>query len=331
VELHVRASYFQMHGHMTDPAYADLALHVVYLADDGPETAVAGGGCVPVAALEPWLSQRRDELARWLSDWDSWKEPCRTALWRMSDGAIAGVLSQAGEARFEVKVERMHAAVSHSGEEEALWSALFDALGVGGDREAFRRLALRLPAARASELLALFEDDDPAGSLTAALVEALDVDPRATRPSRPLNRPERRLAAVAALYLRAGGDLASFARRSVSESKAPRELIEAWQVGAPALRGSEAFALLGRDRASELVTNVVLPFAALDASLRDRALSLLALLPPAPTYSKTLFLENNLRRADGKRRVASVLEQQGLLGFLSDWCSQGGCGRCPLS
>ena len=58
VELHVRASYFQDHGHLEDPAYAALALHVVYLADEGPETSLFGGGRAPVAALAPWLAQR---------------------------------------------------------------------------------------------------------------------------------------------------------------------------------------------------------------------------------------------------------------------------------
>jgi len=331
VELHVRASYFGMHGHTVDPAYSDLALHVVYMADDGVETAVAGGGSVPVAALEPWLSQRREELARWLGEWDSWREPCRTALWRLSDETIATELSRAGKGRFWDKATKLGETVAASGEDEGLWQALLDAVGVGGDREAFRRLALRLPASLAGELLALFEDDDPAGSLTASLVAALDVDPASIRVLRPLNRPERRLAAVASLFVRAGGDLASYARRTVMEAESARALVEAWVVGAPALGKQGSAALLGRERAQELVTNVVLPFSSLDPSLAQRALSLLASLPAGPAYGKTLFLEKNLVTGDGKRRVRTVLEQQGLLAFLSGWCSQGGCGRCPLS
>ena len=38
------ASYFRSHGHHLDPAYDDLALHVVYMADDGASTALYGGG-----------------------------------------------------------------------------------------------------------------------------------------------------------------------------------------------------------------------------------------------------------------------------------------------
>jgi hypothetical protein len=334
VELHVRASYFQEHGHFADPAYAALALHVVYLADDGLETSLFGGGTAPVAALAPWLSQRKEELARWLSEWDIWVQPCRRAVWRVGDEAIDAVLRQAGETRFLAKAQKLGAMVDEAGEEEALWRALLDALGVGGDREAFRRLALRLPVARAAGIADLFQDDDPAGALTAALIDALDVDPRAVAPSRPANRPERRLAALAQLYLRARGDLASFVREGVDSAAKPGQLVERWCVGPDGtmpLGRSQAASLLGPERARELVVNVALPFAALDPSLRDKALSLLASMPPAPAYSKTGFLESNLRRADGKRRVRSVLEQQGLLSLLGDWCSQGGCGRCPLS
>ena len=107
------------------------------------------------------------------------------------------------------------------------------------------------------------------------------------------------------------------------------------------MRGAGCFGAAGRailrrpswraERTRELVVNVVLPFAALDPALREKALSLLGSMPPAAAYSKTAFLEANLRRADGKRRVRGVLEQQGLLSLLADWCSQGGCGRCPLS
>jgi hypothetical protein len=80
-----------------------------------------------------------------------------------------------------------------------------------------------------------------------------------------------------------------------------------------------------------VVLNAVLPFTAVSASLRDASLALLARLPPAAAYGKTRFLESNLRAAGGRRLVKSALQQQGLLSFLQEWCSRGGCGRCPFS
>jgi hypothetical protein len=90
-------------------------------------------------------------------------------------------------------------------------------------------------------------------------------------------------------------------------------------------------ALLGPDRARELLLNVVLPFAALDPELTEKAEGLAAKLPAARGYGKTAFLESNLRRAEEGFRPKTMLQQQGLLAMVGDWCKQGGCGRCPLS
>jgi hypothetical protein len=139
-----------------------------------------------------------------------------------------------------------------------------------------------------------------------------------------LNWPERRLQALAALYTRADADLAGYIEASVSAAGKVRDLVAAWQVGG--VGGGPA--LLGRQRAQELVLNLVLPFA---ASRRAKALMLLARLPASAAYGRTAFLEANLAWPDGKRRVGSALEQQGLLGLVEEWCTQGGCGRCPLS
>jgi hypothetical protein len=141
------------------------------------------------------------------------------------------------------------------------------------------------------------------------------------RSGRPGNRPERRLAALACLMERAEGDLPDYARRSLNQAASVREMLSAWQVNG----------LIGAERAAELLFNAVLPFCAAEPELEGRALALAAALPVQRPYGKTEFLEHNLRRQDGKRLVRSALQQQGLLALLGDWCSQGGCGRCPLS
>jgi hypothetical protein len=322
VELHVRASAFRAHGHATDAAYARLALHVVYEADDGAETPLALGGSVPVAAFAPWLAQRVQELQRWLAAPDTWAEPCRSAAARLGDAAVDGVLLRSGEARFQDRVVAMSEAVRRLGEDEALWRALLDTLGVGGDRAAFRELALRLPASAARGAVGGAPATEAVDNLTAVLLGVLRLDSRGAA-CRPANRPERRLRGLAALFVRAGAGFPGYARETV-DAESPRQLLARWQVG-----GSPA--LLGAQRAQELVVNAVLPFVALDGERRPRALELLAALPPGASYGKTRFLERNLARQDGRKRVPGVLAQQGLLGLLNDWCSQGGCGRCPLS
>jgi hypothetical protein len=324
VELHVRASAFRAHGHASDAAYARLALHVVYLADDGIETPLALGGSVPVAAFAPWLLDRTHELQRWLTAPDAWAEPCRDAGARLGEEAVDEALLRLGHERFQARVVRLAESVRRVGEDEALWRALLDTLGVGSDREAFRDLSCSWPSSAASAAIDGLRADDAVTALTSGLAGMLRLDARASASCRPANRPERRLRALASLFVRAGGDLPSYAREGVIAAEKPSQLVQRWQVaGEPAL--------LGPERARELVVNAVLPFVALDDSLRPRALSLLEGLPAGAAYGKTRFLEANLRRPDNKRRVRAVLAQQGLLGLLNDWCSQGGCGRCPFS
>ncbi|HXH22576.1 MAG TPA: hypothetical protein VNN10_11135, partial [Dehalococcoidia bacterium] len=84
--------------------------------------------------------------------------------------------------------------------------------------------------------------------------------------------------------------------------------------------------------AVEVLLNAVLPFAAaVRPELEGRCLELAASLPALPPYGKTAFLEANLAPAGRRRTTRTPLEQQGLLALHAEWCSQGGCGRCPLS
>jgi hypothetical protein len=340
VELHVRASSFRLHGHDTDPAYDSVALHVVFRADTGGETRLSNGAAVPVAAFAPWLEGRTEEIKRWMGAAALWQEPCREARARLGNEAVQAALRSAGERRFRARVEALAVSVGDLGLEEALWRVLLDCLGVGGDRQGFRRLAVAFPASLARRLVeredSPGERSDLAGALchVAGLAESLEPKldlPPPLRPAlagngRPANRPQRRLQGLARLLEKAGGDLAAYAVEGVSRARRPREIIAAWQVA-----GRNGKALLGPDRARELALNVALPAAALQPALQARALELAAALPASPAYGKTGFLESNLRLADGRRGVSNALEQQGLLSLLGQWCSQGGCGRCPLS
>ena len=343
VELHIRASYFRVHGHDVDPAYDGIALHVVYLADEGPETLLSDGSWAPVAAFAPWLERRKADLERWLASPSLWQEPCRDAALRLGDEAVAAVLRAAGDSRLRERIRRFEASITALGAEEALWQALLDYLGAGSDRDGFRRLSQTLSAADAAWLCSGASGRAIADRLEDALLAVASlraapaelegclppgISPSLRRSGRPLNSPERRLRALALLFARAGGHLHQYAIESVANATAPRQLLAAWTVAGE----RDGPALLGSERAQELVVNAVLPWAAaLRPDLLPQAEALLAALKPAGAYGKTAFLEANLRRSDGRRRVGSAVEQQGLLALLGEWCSRGGCGRCPLS
>jgi hypothetical protein len=332
VELHVRASYFRGHGHHLDPAYDRLALHVVYLADDGAETRLCSGGATPVAAFAPWLQQRQADLQRWLESPPLWREPCAEAVARRGEPTVIDALREAGAERFRARVAALRQQTALVGAAEALWRSLIEGLSYGGDRVGFERLARAFPAVLARDLLARGgrQSLEEALLTVAGLAPARERDPGLPPPlkpalggrsGRPGNRPERRLTALACLTERAAGDLPAYARCSLNGGAGVDEMLAAWQVGG----------LVGTERAAELLLNAVLPFCATEPELEGAALTLVAALPAQRPYGKTGFLERNLRRPDGRRLVRAALHQQGLLGLLADWCSQGGCGRCPLS
>jgi hypothetical protein len=339
VELHLQASSFQAHGHHLDPAYDGVILHVVYLPDDGLVTGLNNGNLVPVAAFGPWLDNRAGELEKLLAAPGLWREPCQDAGARLGDEAIAAALVAAGAERFATKVAQMTAAIQRNGESRAVWSALLEALGTGGDLSFPKLTRLVIGEGTFDALVGGCVEDNRflkeallylaglgAAPLTGASLPP-PIKPALARVGRPANWPERRLAAFARLYERADGDLVAYAVESVGAANAG-QLVIGWQV---ADRGGTP-ALLGQEKARELVVNAVLPFAAAARpALAPKTLALLRELKPGPAYGKTAFLERNLVRSDGRRRVRNALEQQGLLAFRAQWCSQGGCGKCPLS
>jgi len=345
LEVHVRASGFRLHGHDRDPAYDDVVLHLVWEDDEGEDTLLACGRRVAVVALASWFQRRREELRELLARPDGWREPCFSALARLGPGAVASTLDRLGEIRFRQKTEAFRRALALVGEDasadQVLYAALLEALGYGGHREAFARLARELPC----HLLRAAATDRPLneavarveGMLLAASASAA-LALRRSPGLRPANYPSRRLAGAARLLVRARSGLASYARDCPVAEPSPAAAIRAWTVG-PVDGGGPA--LVGRGRAIEVLVNAVLPFVAAggagsDESLPERAQALFRRLPAAGSYGVTAHLERALALEGRRRLTGSARRQQGLLYLLHQYCRQGGCARigdsvCPLS
>jgi hypothetical protein len=165
---------------------------------------------------------------------------------------------------------------------------------------------------------------------------------------RPDNHPVRRIAGAARLLVRAEEGVFRYLLASLERREQERELgplVDAWTARSEGFwchhydllqpsrrpRGT----LIGRGRALEIVTNVALPLAAAwgeragDRCLARRALALYSELPSPAPYGATGFLQRNLRR--GRAAARGTRYQQGLLHLFRNYCTQGGCGRCPLS
>lgn len=162
---------------------------------------------------------------------------------------------------------------------------------------------------------------------------------------RPSNHPARRVAAAAAVLKALGTPLALLAAvdapprgaRTPREAMAPLLAVKArgyWAHHHDTCAGPSRLppAFIGRGRALEILANAVLPAAAAggDASIAERARALYAKLPRPAVYGVTRYLEEALG-SDGIRVRTGLREQHGMLALHRDWCTQGGCGRCPLS
>lgn len=68
-----------------------------------------------------------------------------------------------------------------------------------------------------------------------------------------------------------------------------------------------------------------------NAALQDAVIAAYGALPAPATYGATRALAGALHDARERTLVRGAAAAQGALALTRDWCTQGGCGRCPLS
>ncbi len=306
VELHVRTSDFRRHGHHLDPAYADIALHVVFFHDEDGETELPGGRMAPVVTLGG------PRLAAWLERAPRWGEPCRDSLGRLGADEVGRTLERLGAMRFRQKAAVFRKRLAGGEEiEQALWSGLLEALAFGGEREAFRQLALDAPWDRVRS---------EAASGAGEMLQGAFMPVAVRRGIRPGNSASRRLAGAAILAERFAepGLAASLIGPLAEPETAAADIVSVLVVPH----------LVGRARAIEIAANAVLPLAA--ALCGDegawRVEGVFAQLPLPARYGSVRHLHE---AASGLGLDAR--RQQGMLYLQNQYCTRGGCGRCPLS
>lgn len=168
---------------------------------------------------------------------------------------------------------------------------------------------------------------------------------------RPASAPPRRLAGLAVLLTRAALDglLADAARAvcTLAPRPAARALAHAlyvgpddaywlyhWDFGRATARPLPA--LIGPERAAEMVVNVVLPLlAAWGAVLDDAALSAAAVTcyvqhPPAGDNERLRHMRRQVMGGEDRSLVSTACRQQGLLHVYAQTCGWRRCGACVV-
>lgn len=362
IEFDLADRNWETHGHATNPAFEETVLHVFVHASDSEFF-------TRTLSHRNVLQVRVDPSA--LPDAFSSNVPlarpgrCQSPLKDLPAERVQSVIEAATRFRQQRKAARLRAMTETHGRDEALLQELATALGYKQNKLPFTLLAQRLPLAslRARPELAEALLFGVAGFLAApdlsiyknetrAYVRALwdhwwpqrDAMQRLILPAnlwrlggaRPLNHPQRRLGALAAIVR---------GWPQFIDSLGKPEPVAATSAFLLSLRNpfwdrhytltSEAasaeMAIIGESRVAEILANVVIPFRSAEGvDLFDAYAKL-----PARLTNRRLETAATRLFGDDPRRstfLKTVAQQQGLLQIYEDFCLQDNsdCAHCPF-
>lgn len=305
VELHLRHSGWFAHGHDRDPAYREVALHVV-AENDLPlqVTPHASGRQIPLLVLPAPAG----------SPLPGFVPPCAFA--RAAGAAVAETLVRMGARRLRMKANRAAVLAEGRPPGEVLLALVYEAALGPANRAAAQALTGRAGLAVLLEAAGERRGAERALAVAGALREAA-AGVTFTPGGRPGAAPVRRLPAIARLVARWWPAGAS--------GRWPDSLTPGCGGQAATVEG------IGRGTALEIMANAVLPAAlGTGAWPEDAVLAAWNALPAPGTYGRLRPLEQWLGGSTA-RPFSTLAALQGGLLLDADYCAKGACGRCPLS
>lgn len=362
IEFDLGIRSWETHGHATNPAFEETVLHV-FLNGSKQAFFTRTLSHRNVLQVQVDLARLRDSfpanvpLAR--------PGRCQAPLRGLAEDRVNGVLAGASRFRIQRKAARLRTIIDAHGRDEALFQELAAALGYKQNKLPFTLMAQRISLAAlrahpdnaeallfgvagflAATDLSLYEND------TRGYVRGLwdrwwpqrdEMERLVLRPTlwrftgaRPLNHPQRRLGALAAIAREWPGLIKSLGTDEAASSTSDFLLgitDPFWNrhytlTSDPA---PKEMALIGKSRVAEILANVVFPFLAAQGA------------EPWPDYEKLPAQLSNRRVetavtrlfGDDPRRgqfMKTVAQQQGLLQIYEDFCLQDNsdCAHCPF-
>ena len=361
IEIELVDRNWELHGHSANPAFDETVLHVfVDKSDREFFTRTKSNRNVPQIRIDPAALPEAFSanipLAR--------PGRCQAPLGNLPEDRVRSVLDAAAQFRLQKKAARLRAKIDNHGADEALFQEISAALGYKENKLPFTLIAQR------ASLKSLRKNLDDAEAMLfgiAGFLETPDLDAykrsaknyvrqlwdrwwphrdqfaRLILPAkiwkhsstRPVNHPQRRLAALSILVHQWPALRRSLTKRSASAIEKFFEGLDHlfWKshYTLSADSSSEPMALIGESRVAEILANVVFPFwrvedadvwndyAKLPARLGNRRLE---------TAATRLFGEDPRRREFTK----TIAHQQALLQIYEDFCLQDNsdCAHCPF-
>jgi hypothetical protein len=369
IEIDMLDRSWESHGHATNPAFEATVLHVfVERGDRAFFTRTLSNRNVPQVRIDPTTLPEAFNaniaLAR--------PGRCQEPLKNLPEERVQSVLDAAAQFRLRQKANRIRSKIDVHGRDETLFQEIATALGYKENKLPFTLLTQRLP------LRLLRENANDCEALlfgTAGFLETADLDiykksareyvrqlwdrwwphrddlkrlipsPKAWHISgtRPLNHPQRRLAALAVLACewprlhRASGKSSVAAASDFFQ--ALKHPFWNFHYTLTSKASPKEMALIGESRAADILANVLFPFwvaheRKASASPSTQLWTEYAKLPAQLSNRRletgaTRLFGNDPRRKEFLRTVA---HQQGLLQIYEDFCMQDNsdCAQCPF-
>src|SRR5213596_3427604 len=369
IEIDLLDRSWETHGHAINPAFEATVLHVfversnhafftrTHLNRNVPQV------CIDPATL-PAAFNPNVPLAR--------PGRCQAPLKNLPEERVRSVLDAAAKFRLRQKANRIRTKINAHGRDETLFQEIATALGYKENKLPFTLLAQRAP------LRLLRENVQNCEALLfggAGFLETSDLDiykksareyvrqlwdgwwphrdelQRLILPAnswrlsstRPVNHPQRRLAALAVLardwsrLLRASGKSSIDAANDFFQALEHPFWNFHYTLTAPA--SPKKMALIGDSRVADILANVLFPFWAahdLEASTspNTRLWTEYAKLPVQLSNRRLETAATRLFGNDPRRKkfLSTVAHQQGLLQIYEDFCMQDNsdCAQCPF-
>jgi hypothetical protein len=361
IEFDLTDRNWELHKHAINPAFNDTILHV-FVFESGKTFFTRTNSNRNVTQVRVNLAQLPNKfsanvpLAR--------PGRCQAPLKNLSDESLRHVLDGAAEFRLRQKSGRLHRTGECHGRDDALFQEIAAALGYKQNKLPFTLLAQRLPLAflrrnlhDAEALLfgvAGFLESPDLGIYAPASRNYLrtlwdrwwshrDKMRRLILPknlwrlsgARPLNHPQRRVAALARIAGRWPMFLKSLGKSSAAASTNFFRAIEHpfwnFHYTFTSARAPQTMALIGDSRIADILANVVFPYLLLQGKDVWNAY----IKMPAELSNRRLETGATRLFGDDPRSslfLKSVAYQQGLLQIYEDFCLQddSDCAQCPF-